>query len=120
MFSINVNNKSSGTLITSTGEKVPPGSGWGIGSGGDPIWVDTPMGRLGIVDIGDTHVPGDSTETWGVLVGYQEMSVVGRYEGKGMLILDVNPLYQVTMSGGMDFRQVSLDGLIIGAVPAAA
>lgn len=120
MFSLNVNNKSSAMLIASSGDMIKPGTGWGTGGTGDPMYVDGPMGRIGIVDIADTHIPGDSKETWGVLIGYQEMSFVGRYEGQGMLILDVNRFFQVTLSGGMDFRQVSLDGLIVGGATDAA
>ena len=114
-FLVNLVNNSNATLTASTGDMIVPGGQWQLqpGATGKPFHLDTPMGRVGFSDIGDQHIPGDSGETWGVLIGYQEMSVVGRYEGGGTLDCVVDPYFQVILTG-MDFRQVQLNGLVIG------
>ncbi len=115
MFDVSLTNGSSVELQTSDGHKIGANGGtWKFRGGpqGSSYYVDGPFGRFGFLDIGDTHIPGDSGEEWGVLLTYQEMSVVGRYEGEGTLTIGINQFLQVTLSG-MDFRQVALEGLII-------
>ena len=99
-------------LQTSDGHKVGANGTWKFGGGpaGSSAYVDGPFGRFGFLDIGDTHIGGDSGEEWGVLFTYQGMSVVGRYEGQGTLNITVDQFVQYTLSG-MDFRQVDLGGL---------
>ena len=113
MFDVTLTNQSPVDLQTSDGHKVGGNGGtWKFEGGpqGKSYYVDGPFGRLGFLDIGDTHVSGDSGEEWGVLISYQEMTVVGRYEGQGTLNFTVNPFLQVALAG-MDFRQVELPGL---------
>ena len=113
MFDVTLTNNSSAELQTSDGKKVSPNGGtWQFAGGpqGQATYVDGPFGRLGFLDIGDTHIGGDSTEEWGVLICYQGMSIVGRYEGQGKLAFTVDEFLQVALQG-MDFRQVELEGL---------
>ena len=113
MFDVTLTNNSSAELETSNGKKVSPNGGtWTFAGGpqGQATYVDGPFGRLGFLDIGDTHIPGDSGEEWGVLITYQGMAMVGRYEGQGQLAFTVNSFLQVNLEG-MDFREVELEGL---------
>jgi hypothetical protein len=48
----------------------------------------------------------------GVLISYQGEEYVGRYEGGGVLNVEINRYLQMTISGNMAFRQVWLPGLI--------
>lgn len=114
MFDVKLTNGSSAELETSNGKKVSPNGGtWTFAGGpqGQATYIDGPFGRLGFLDIGDQHVPGDSGETWGVLITYLGVAMVGRYEGQGSLAMTVDPFLRVTLSG-MDFRQVELEGLL--------
>ena len=116
MFGVTLTNGSTAELQASDGTKIGPNGGtWSFRGGpqGSSYYVDGPFGRFGFLDIGDTHVPGDSGEEWGVLFAFQEMSVVGRYEGEGAMTIDINLFLQVALSG-MDFRQVELEGLVLG------
>ena len=75
-------------------------------------WIrSTEWGVLNFLDIADTHISGDSKETWGVLVSYQGEEIVGRYEGAGQLKATINEFGQVELTG-MDFREVSLPAFI--------
>ena len=115
MFNVSVTNNSGVPLSGSDGTKLPPSGGmWKTTSQALSGWgfVLTPFGPAGFVDIGANHIPGDSSETWGVLLAYQGMSVVGRYEGQGQLVLDLDTFLQVGMEG-MDFREVELEGLVL-------
>ena len=122
MFGVNLTNSSSATLSASNDDQIAPSATWQFDGGpaGQTFWVDGPMGRIGFLDLGDTHIPGDDPVfQWGVLIGYQAMSIVGRYEGQGTLALVVDQFLQVSLSG-MSFRQVSLDGLITADSAVAA
>ena len=113
MFDVTLTNQSTVELQTSDGHKVGGNGGtWKFAGGpaGSSAYVDGPFGRFGFLDIGDTHIGGDSTEEWGVLLTYQGMSIVGRYEGQGTLNLTVDQFLQIGLAG-MDFRQVELTGL---------
>ena len=114
MFDVTLTNQSTQEFETSGGDKIGNGGTWKFrgGPAGASYYVDGPFGRFGFLDIGDNHIPGDSDEEWGVLFSYQEMSIVGRYAGEGALNITVDPYLQVQLAG-MDFRQVSLDGMII-------
>ena len=115
MFDVTLTNNSTAELETSNGKKISPNGGtWTFKGGpqGQATYIDGPFGRLGFLDIGDTHIGGDSNEEWGVLISYQDMAVVGRYEGQGQLSLTVDAFVQVALAG-MDFRQVSLDALTL-------
>jgi hypothetical protein len=112
MFDVRLTSQSTVGLQTSDGHKAGKGGTWRFAGGpaGSSAYVDGPFGRLGFLDIGDTHIGGDSTEEWGVLITYQGMSVVGRYDGQGTLNFTVDQFLQVALDG-MDIRQVELEGL---------
>jgi len=117
MFDVTVTNHSSVGLQASSGATIGANGGtWAFegGPAGSSYFVDGPFGRFGFLDIGDTHIGGDSKEEWGVLFGYQGMSFVGRYDGQGTLNVDVGQFLQVTL-GGMDFREVEVEGLVTGS-----
>jgi hypothetical protein len=112
-YYVAVTNNSNVEWNASDGTKIPASGGeWRSQEIGD-AWVNcVQSGTINFHDIGDTHIGGDSSETWGVLISYQGEEMVGRYEGGGQLIVSINGYYQATL-GGMDIRQVSLNGLLI-------
>ena len=111
MYQINLtNNSNTGIGFVGGNQVIPPSQGWTSGELGD-VTLDVPTrGPLSFHDIGDTHIPGDSGETWGVLIAYQGEEFVGRYEGGGQLTVEINGYYQAVLSG-MDLRQVSLPSM---------
>ena len=115
MYIINVTNNSPYGIGFLGGNQVIPDGGGTYTSGnlGNITLTIPQRGPLDFVDLGDTHIGGDSSETWGVLISYQGEEYVGRYEGGGQLTVVVNQYSQVTLSG-MDLRQVSLDALNTG------
>ena len=113
MYQINLTNNSNTTLGFVGGNQViPPGGQWQSGDLGDVTLSVPTRGPLNFHDIGDQHIPGDSGETWGVLISYQGEEMVGRYEGGGQLRAQINPYGQVQLSGNMDIRQVSLPSFV--------
>jgi hypothetical protein len=107
-YALSVHNGSPYEMHGSDGAAVPPGATWepqgALGNG----WIEsTELGAINFLDIGDTHIPGDSKETWGVLISYMGEEVVGRYEGAGDLVVTVNGFGQAHLAG-LDLRQVSL------------
>lgn len=98
----------------SDGGNVPAGATWNVnGQVLGNAWIKCDqLGTLNFLDIADTHIPGDSGETWGVLVSYQGEEMVGRYEGGGQLVASINQFGQVALSGNMDIRQVSLSAFV--------
>ena len=111
MYQVTVTNNSNvGIGFVGGNQVIPDGGSWQSGNLGD-IALDVPTrGVLSFHDIGDTHIPGDSGETWGVLIAYQGEEFVGRYEGGGQLAVTINQYYQAVLSG-MDLRQVSLPAM---------
>jgi hypothetical protein len=113
MFDVTLTNNSPADLQSSDGHKINANGGtWKFEGGpqGKSYYVDGPFGRFGLLDIGDQHIPGDSTEEWGVLVRYEDMTFVARYEGQGTLNITVDQFLQFDLNG-MDFRQVELEAL---------
>lgn len=112
-YSVQVQNQSQYTWTGSDGATVPPKATWTpqqvtLGN----AWIrSTELGTLNFLDIADTHIPGDSGETWGVLISFQGEEMVGRYEGGGQLKVTINQFGQVQLTG-MDLRQVSLPSFI--------
>src|SRR3954449_4970105 len=114
MYAVTVTNASSVDLTTSDGKTVNAGGGtWTSPRSGNAGFTSQHFGPIAFLDIGDTHIGGDSTETWGVLITYQGEELVGRYEGEGALDVAINQFGQATLMG-MDLRQVALPGLTIG------
>jgi hypothetical protein len=112
MYTLRVRNGSRAIIQTSDGKQIEPGDGWEADRLGDAWISTTQFGTVNFLDLGDTHIGGDSRETWGVLISYQGEETVGRYEGGGELGVTVNTYGQVTLSG-LDFRQVALAPFII-------
>src|SRR3954447_853446 len=120
MYAVTVTNASSVDLTTSDGKTVNAGGGTWTSPRSGNAWVTSQhFGPIGFLDIGDTHIGGDSTETWGVLVTYQGEELVARYEGAGALEGAVNQFGQATLPG-MGILQGALPGLTIGGTAVAA
>ena len=112
MYQIKLINRSHNTLTTSDGKSIIQGGIWQTGNLGN-AWIKSDQaGTMNFMDIADQHIPGDSGETWGVLISYQGEEIVGRYEGGGQLQVSIN-VYMQAQLGGMDLRQVSLPALMI-------
>ena len=114
MYTIRLVNRSPLTLTTSDGQTITPNGTWQTGNLGNAWIRSTEGGTINFLDIADQHIPGDSGETWGVLISYQGEEFVGRYEGGGQLHVTFNKFMQGMLSG-MDLRQVYLPGLSIGS-----
>ena len=112
MYQVSVTNNSSYGIGFLGGNQVIPNGGGQYKSGnlGNLTLTIPTRGPLDFLDIGDTHIGGDSGETWGVLIAYQGEEFVGRYEGGGQLTVVVNQYNQVELSG-MDIREVSLSAI---------
>jgi hypothetical protein len=112
MYNVNVANKSSYIWQASDGTIIEPNGQWSTSEAiGNAFVQCQQLGTVNFLDIGDTHIPGDSNETWGVLISYQGEEVVGRYEGGGQLNVIINGFGQAALSG-MDLRQVQLPSFI--------
>jgi hypothetical protein len=118
VYEINVQNHGGYLLTTSDGSQIKPTQQWSVGKLGN-VWVRSDeFGTANFLDLGDVHIPGDSKETWGVLISYQGEEFVGRYEGEGLLIVQFNAYGQITL-GNMDLRQVALPAIQTEAAEAA-
>jgi hypothetical protein len=79
--------------------------------------IDVPgCGAVNLLTLGDPplrasrHIPGDTTETWGVLITYQGVQVVGRYDGVGNSALTIDSLGVLQFGGNnMDYAVVEMD-----------
>ena len=113
MYQVTIHNGSQTRFQTSDGKQFGPGETWTSGFLGDGYITSVQGGTLSLIDIADQRIPGDTSQTWGVLIGYQGEEYVGRYEGGGALHVEINRYLQMTLSGNMGFRQVYLPGLIV-------
>src|SRR3954452_10206699 len=96
----------------SDGARVPSGGTWQPAGLHGNAWIESSeLGAINFLDLGARHIPGDSGETWGVLISYQGEEMVGRYEGQGTLDVALNEYGQATPSG-MDSREVDLPAFI--------
>jgi hypothetical protein len=112
MYTVNVTNSSSYTWQAADGTLIPPNEQWATPEPiGNTFIQCQELGTVNFLDIGDTHIPGDSSETWGVLVSYQGEEVVGRYEGQGQLNVTISGFGQAVLSG-LDLRQVQLSSFV--------
>ena len=112
MYTVTIMNSTGAAMTTGDGQTIKPGGTWKSGNLGTTYVHSELFGALSLVDIGDQHIGGDSSETWGVLIGYGGESVVGRYEGGGQLEITFNEFLQAVVSG-MDLRQVDLNSIAI-------
>jgi hypothetical protein len=112
-YNLQLINGSPYTWRDSGGTSIDPGGTWVAGQALGNAWFQSSeMGTLNFLDIAAKHIPGDSKETWGVLVSYQGEEMVGRYEGAGNLGVTIGDFGQVELTG-MDFREVSLPAFIL-------
>ncbi len=112
MYHVEFSNGSQATFKAMDGTEIPPGGSWESQAIGDGYVTSVQGGTINFTDVADTRIPGDTAQTWGVLIGYQGEEVVGRYEGGGTLQVTVNRYLQATL-GGMAFRQVYLPAITI-------
>jgi hypothetical protein len=120
VYQISLTNNSNVSIGFMGGNQIiPPGDKWQSGDLGDVGLVVPSRGTLHFHDIADKHIPGDSSETWGVLIAYQGEEIVGRYEGGGRLSVVINQYYQADLSG-MDLRQVQLPAMEIAGATTTA
>jgi hypothetical protein len=107
------NNSPYGIGFLGGNQVIPEGGGtYKSGNLGNLTLIVPTRGPLDFLDIGDNHIPGDSGETWGVLIAYQDEEFVGRYEGGGQLTVVINQYYQAELSG-MDLREIALPAMEI-------
>jgi hypothetical protein len=118
-YDLILKNSTGSVLDASDGKRVEPGESWRSEKQlGNAYFHSDEVGSLSFRDIGDTHISGDSKETWGVLISYQGEEFVGRYEGAGILLVEFNAYGQMFLSD-MDLRQVALPAMQV-ALPARA
>ena len=121
MYQLSVTNNSSyGIGFLGGNEVIPDGGGqWQSGDLGNVTLLVPTRGPIDFLDIGDNHIPGDSGETWGVLIAYQNEETVGRYEGGGHLTVVVNQYCQIELAG-MDLREVSMPAIQLAGATVTA
>lgn len=112
-YTVHVANQSNVRFQTSDGKQIGPGETWDSAVIGDAFITSNHGGPISFLDLGDSHIGGDSKETWGVLISYQGEEVVGRYEGGGKLQVSIGKHLRATLSG-MNLRKVQLSALEIG------
>ena len=110
-YSVTITNSTETPITTSDGETIQPNGTWQSGTLGNAWFHSDQFGALSLIDIGDQHIGGDSSETWGVLITYGGENMVGRYEGGGTLNITFNQYLQAVVSG-MDLRLVALSSLV--------
>lgn len=116
MYNVTITNSTGTPMTTADGQTIEPNATWQSGELGN-TWVHSDQfGALSLVDIGDQHIGGDSSETWGVLITYGGENMVGRYEGGGALKITFNQYLQAVVSG-MDLRLVALSSLVTADQP---
>lgn len=112
MYQIHLANKSNFKLATADGHGIAPGATWQSKDLGDSWILTNFFGAISFHDLGKEHVPGDTAETWGVLISYQGQRYVGRYEAGGRLDIAINNLGQWTITG-MHIHQLYLPPVIL-------
>ena len=124
-YTLTINNSTASPITAGDGSTIAPNGGtWTSGTLGNTYAHSDQFGAISFIDLGDQHIGGDSSETWGVLITYQGENMVGRYEGGGQLTVDFNNYLQAQVSG-MDLRLVELSAFVggtagVGAAAAAS
>jgi hypothetical protein len=113
-YDLVLHNSTGSLLDTSDGKQLKPGDTWKPEKQlGNAYFHSDEVGSLSFRDIGNTHISGDSKETWGVLITYQGAHMVGRYDGdNGLLEITWDQHLQVLVGGKMNLRRVLLDPLV--------
>ncbi len=113
MYTVTISNSTDAPMTTKDGKTIAPGDTWKSEPIGSTYVHSEEFGSMSFRDIRDSHIGGDSGETWGVLITYQGQHMVGRYEGGAAdLHVSFDNHLQATLSG-MNLRRVKLDGLVI-------
>lgn len=120
-YSLTINNNFSQTLTTTLGNasniSINPATSYSYSTvSGESVNINIPgYGTVVLQDLGSNHIEGDSSQTWGILISYQDNDVVARYEaGGGPLVLAVGPYGNIALGGnGMVLNNVVIDRLII-------
>lgn len=112
MYSVTIRNSSGAPMTTADGKTIDPDGSWTSDTLGNTFVHSEEFGSMSFRDIGDSHIGGDSEETWGVLISYNGQHMVGRYEGGGELHVTFNNHLQAEVSG-MHLRRVHLDALMV-------
>ncbi len=74
------------------------------------VIIDVPgLGSINLIDLGDKHIGGPSTATWGVLLSYQGNESIFRYEGEGKLTITLNDLGQAILDGNGEITLMRLE-----------
>ena len=115
-YSVTIENSTGAPMTTNDGKTIGPGDTWRSEVLGNAYVHSEEFGSISFRDIGDTHVGGDSGETWGVLISYGGEHMVGRYEGGGELKVAFNNHLQAVMSG-MNLRHVHVSSLVAQGEP---
>ena len=116
-YTVTIENSTDTPITAGDGTVIAPGGNWTSGTLGDTFAHSDEFGSISFVDLGDQHIGGDSSETWGCLITYQGEHMVGRYEGGGQLTVSFNRYLQATLTG-MDLRLVQLNPLVDGSASA--
>jgi hypothetical protein len=111
MYTVTITNSTEFPMTTGDGQTIEPNGKWTSGNLGSTYVHSDQFGALSLLDIGDQHIGGDSSETWGVLITFGGENMVGRYEGGGALEITFNQFLQAVVSG-MDLRLVALSQLV--------
>jgi hypothetical protein len=114
-YDLVLTNSTGSVIDASDGRQVKPGDTWKDEKQlGNAYFHSDEVGSLSFRDIGDTHISGDSKETWGVLITYQGRHAVGRYDGdNGLLEITWDKHLQVLVGGRMTVRHVLLNPIEI-------
>src|SRR3954452_14846499 len=114
-YDLVLTNSTGSALDASDGKQVKPGETWKDEKQlGNAYFHSDEVGSLSFRDIGDTHISGDSKETWGVLITYQGAHTVGRYDGdNGLLQVTWDEHLQALVGGKMNCRHVLLNPIEI-------
>jgi hypothetical protein len=106
LYSVTITNSSGATMTTADGKQIGPNETWQSEANlGNTYAHSEEFGSISFRDLGDEHFPGDSGETWGVLISYNGAYMVGRYEGGGQLKVTFDKHLQAHLSG-MRLRHV--------------
>jgi len=111
MYTLTIKNSTGAPMTTSDGEKIDPEGTWESKELGNTYLHSEEFGSMSFRDIADSHIGGDSDETWGVLITYAGQHMVGRYEGGGHLNVTFNNHLQAELSG-MTLRRVHVSPLV--------
>lgn len=110
-YTVTLTNKSTLALITHAGDAIAPNATWTSELLGNGYVANPQFGTLSFLDIGTTHIDGDSSETFGCIISLRGFDYVGRYNANGQLTVSVSNLLQAQLGGGMTLTPVEIEAL---------